>query len=86
MPRARAFAAAGAAPPLRVQALRHCNLTCTVQKHEAAVKAAEAATIEESMISKDALSQAQAEFERYQKVLRLFFPTLTPPACVYLPP
>jgi hypothetical protein len=36
-----------------------------VQKHEAELKAAHAAKIEEQMLSKDALSQAQAEFEKY---------------------
>jgi hypothetical protein len=40
-------------------------LTRIVQKHEASAKAAEAAIIEESMLSKENLSQAQAEFEKY---------------------
>lgn len=35
-----------------------------LQKHEAAVKAAEAAIIEESMLSKEALAKAQADFEK----------------------
>ena len=43
----------------------NCELTGIVQKHEAAAKAAEAAIIEESMLSKENLSQAQAEFEKY---------------------
>ena len=42
-----------------------CELTRIVQKHEASAKAAEAAIIEESMLSKENLSQAQAEFEKY---------------------
>jgi hypothetical protein len=43
----------------------NCELTGIVQKHEAAAKAAEAAIIEESMLSKENLSQAQADFEKY---------------------
>jgi hypothetical protein len=39
-------------------------LTRTFQKHEAAVRAAEAAVAEESMLSKEALSKAQADFEK----------------------
>ncbi len=41
-----------------------CELTRISQKHEAAVKAAEAAIIEESMLSKEALAKAQADFEK----------------------
>ena len=66
MPRARPPAAAGparapSAPPHFV----FCKVTRMVQKHEAELKAAHAAKIEEQMLSKDALSQAQAEFEKY---------------------
>lgn len=47
-------------------AVRSCqeHVRQQLQKHETAVKAAEAAVIEESMLSKDALSQAQAEFDK----------------------
>ena len=42
-----------------------CKLTRIVQKYEASVKAADAVKIEEAMLSKDAMSQAQAEFDKY---------------------
>ena len=55
------------------QTLLLFDVTRFVQKHETAVKAAEAAVIEESMLSKAALSQAQAEFEKYSNVVKKFF-------------
>jgi hypothetical protein len=50
----------------------YCELTRIFQKHEAAVKAAEAAIIEESMLSKEALAKAEAEFEKYEMKLVCF--------------
>jgi hypothetical protein len=72
VPRARPSAAASVCRSLR-QTLLLFDVTRFVQKHETAVKAAEAAVIEESMLSKDALSQAQAEFEKYSNVVKKFF-------------
>jgi hypothetical protein len=60
-------------PVTAPQTLLLFDVTRFVQKHETAVKAAEAAVIEESMLSKDALSQAQAEFEKYSNVVKKFF-------------
>ena len=55
-----------------------CKLTRIVQKYEASVKAADAVKIEEAMLSKDAMSQAQAEFDKYSNESQSFLPDTHP--------